>query len=229
MSNFVTGGDTSEKLSKEFRRPLSTEAKIDEFSQFSIPDISHLQVYLRKYPSFRQENVPFFLFEPSRQELEDNASIERRKKEEKEKNLRKKSSKRDRLIVFQGEPGPSNAPSQNQAGPSRAYENIEDALDGALAGRPDPESDDEENEDPVILEYIQNQINQQNNDEEYANFDDRQIEFVGEDQDENINNPIYEFAENDDDDAHYINLIDNLPQKRSRKKPSRFDDYQMDQ
>ena len=226
MSNFITGGDTSEKLTKEFRRPLSTNAKIEEFSQFSIPDISHLQAYLRKYPSFREENMPFFLFQPSNEELEENARIERRKKEEKENNLRrKKSSERNRLIVFQGEPGPSDIPSQNQAGPSRAYDNIEDALDAALAEEPDSESD-EENEDPIILEYIDNQI-QQNNDGEFAIYDDRPIEFVDEVQEENINNPVFDFEENEDDDSHYINLISNLPQKRSRKKPSRFDDYDL--
>ena len=224
MSIMITGGDSSEKLSKEFRRPLSTEAKIEEFSQFSIPDISHLQVYMRKYPSFREENVPFFQFEPTRKELEENATIERRKKEEKENNSRRKNpSKRNRLIVFEGEPGPSDAPNQNQAGPSgtsRQYENIEDALDAALAEGQEPEPDDE-NEDPVVLEYIHDQI-QQNNDEEFAVFDDRQVELVGED------NPIYEFAENDDD-AHYINLISNLPRVRSsrQKRPSRFDDFQM--
>ena len=101
MSFLVTGGDSSEKLAKPFRRSLSTEAKIEEFSSFKIPDISHLQCYLRKYPNFQEENIPFCQFQPSQRELEENNLIERKRKEEKGKKLRGRA----RSIVFEGEPG----------------------------------------------------------------------------------------------------------------------------
>ena len=237
MSNLVTGGDSSEKLPKEFRRSLSTEAKMEEFSRFSIPDSSHLQIYLRKYPNFRESNIPFHQFEPSEHELEENLLIERRKKEEKEANLRRRKEGKGtnpgrrigRSIIFQGLPDPSGDSSQNEPGPSgipHNYEDIEAALAAAEAEE-DQESVNGENEDPVILEYIENQI-EENNDEEFGIFDDRQIEFVDEDEDENVNDPIFEFVQNDEiDDSQYINLIADLPAKRSRKRPSRFDDFDL--
>ena len=235
MSVLVTGGDSSEKLSKEFRRPFSSEAKIEEFSKFSIPDPSHLQVYLRKYPNFRETNVPFFQFHPSPEELEQNALIERKRKEEKEENLRRRKEERQagrkpstrrtgRSIVFQGEPDP---PSEGEPGPSgigRNYESIEEALDAAEAEGQD-EADDIEDEDPILLDYIENQI-EENNDDEFGIYDNRNIEYV--DGDGNENDPAFDFLENDENDEfHYINLIADLPQKRVRKKPSRFNDYEL--
>ena len=241
MSLLVTGGDSSESLPKEFRRPLSTEAKIEEFSEFTIPDSSHLQVYLRKYPNFRESNIPFYQFEPSPEELEQNEAIERRRKEEKEENLRRRNEERQagrkptrkrtgRSIVFQGLPDPPS--NSNEAGPSgvsRNHESIEEALDAAEAERPaerqsDNDEDDDEDEDPFILEYIENQI-EENNDDEFGIYDDRQIEFVEEDI---PNEPFYDFDENgENNEAPYINLIADLPTKRARKKPSRFDDYDL--
>ena len=238
MSLLVTGGDSSEKLPNEFRRPLSTEAKIEEFSEFTAPNQSHLQVYLRKFPNFRESNIPFFRFEPSPEEFEQNEEIERRKKEEKEENLRRRNEERQagrkpsrkrtgRSIVFHGLPDSSNA-NEGEAGPSgigRNHESIEEALDAAEAEGQDQESGNDEDEDPFILEYMENQI-EENNDEEFGIYDDRQIEFV--DEDENANDPIYDFLENDENDnSQYINLVGDLPAKRVSKRPSRFDDYDM--
>ena len=242
MSNIVTGGDSSEKLPKEFRRPLSSEAKIEEFSQFSIPDSSHLQVYLRKYPNFRESNTPFHLFEPSPEELEENELIQRQRKEAKEENLRRRNEEKKtgrkptrktkgRSIVFQGVPDSSSNSNEGEAGPSgvgRGHESIEEALDAAEAEGQDQESvdvEDEDEEDPFILEYIENQI-EENDDEEFGIYDDRQIEFV--DEEEVANDPVYDFLEDDENnDAQYINLVADLPSRRKTKRPSRFDDYDM--
>ena len=210
----MKGGDSSEKLSKEFRRPLSAAAKIEEFSNFTMPDDerSHLQCFLRKFPNFLESNIPFYQYVPSPEELQKNREIERRKKE-----LPKTKGTRGRSIIFHGEPGPSGISNQNEPGPSsRQHETIEAALEAAM-NEANEESEAEEFEDPVILEYIQNQIEEND-----------QIEFVGQDQDGNDVDPVYEFLENDDEiDARFINLIPEDRQKRIRKRPSRFDDFEL--
>ena len=219
MSCFLSGGDSSEKLSKEFRRPLSKMSKIEDFSNFSMTEekVDWLRCFLRKYPNYLESNEPFYLYEPTEQELRLNTEIERKRKEEKEKgktDKTKKKGKQGNSIVFQG----IDEPDPNQPGPSglqnqHRFETIEDALAAAQAeGQNNLDIDDE---DFAILDnqeigYIgQNEIDQDAPDEEIA---------------EDI---VYEFIENNQDNDEIINLLPQLPPRRQRKKPSRFDDYDL--
>ena len=227
--SLIIGGDSSEKLTKEFRRPLSSNAKIEEFSGFSMPDKSVLQCYIRKFPNFLESNTPFFEYEPTQEEIDRNKRIETQLMEQIEKDKKSKKGTirtdvnvRGRSIYFHGEPGPSGISNQNEAENHQRYDSIEAAVEAGMA-EGDQEVADDEDEDSIIQEFIRDQLAENANNEQ-------EIEFVGHDGDGNHVDPIYEFLDNEENeiDARYINLIPENRQKRIRKRPSRFDDFDLD-
>ena len=57
---------------------------MEKFEEFQIPDDSVLQCYMRKYKSYHKDNIPFYEYKPSEEELLINSRICEQKKREKE-------------------------------------------------------------------------------------------------------------------------------------------------
>ena len=71
-------------MDKSSRRRLCLPEMLQKFEQFTIPDDSYIRCYIRKYKAYDKENIPFYEFTPTQEELDNDARICEEKRLEKE-------------------------------------------------------------------------------------------------------------------------------------------------
>ena len=99
MSTFVTGGASSEILTKIDRQNCCLPENIEAFLNFEPPELSHYQCFFRAFPKYDRSNVPFYQYCPTADEIEKNNQIcqkmdEKKKKEQAEAKERRAARKR---------------------------------------------------------------------------------------------------------------------------------------
>ena len=66
-----------------------------KFEEFTIPEDSYIRCYMRKYKTYDKDNVPFYEFTPTPEELENDARICEQKRLEKEAHLAEMKRRRE--------------------------------------------------------------------------------------------------------------------------------------
>ena len=66
-----------------------------KFEEFTIPEDSYIRCYIRKYKTFDKENIPFYEFTPTQEELDNDARICEQKRLEKEAHLAEMKRRRE--------------------------------------------------------------------------------------------------------------------------------------
>ena len=135
-SNFITGGGTSELMTKVDRRNLCLPENVEAFNNFKLPELYYYQCYHRRYPSYSRDNVPFYRYHPTQQEIDTNLEICRKMEEQKKKDREEAKKKREERKRMLNE-------LQNQERAEEEAEQAGDAVDDAV------EEVLEENEDLI--------------------------------------------------------------------------------
>ena len=94
FSNFLTGGDSSELLTKHDRRNTTLPEMIEAFRAFTPPDLVNYQIYHKKFPKYDRDNIHFYLFKPTEIELEIHHQECLKAEEEKQKRLAEAKERR---------------------------------------------------------------------------------------------------------------------------------------
>ena len=141
-----------------------------KFEEFEMPDDSVIQCYARKYKSYHKDNIPFFEYIPSEEELLINSRICEQKKREKEAAQaaakRRRDEKRKENASRRKRANDENldraVPEVPEEVPEEVAQDYIDDLIEDLAGH-DPELDaligrfveQNHDEDEIVLEEVQ--------------------------------------------------------------------------
>ena len=88
-------------MTKVDRRNLCLPENIRAFRNFQPPELYYYQCYHRRFPSYSRDNVPFYLYHPTQEEIDINREICQKMEEQKKKDqeeAKKKREERKRML-----------------------------------------------------------------------------------------------------------------------------------